>query len=156
MERFEKKNKGWVKYIGSSEEFQAIKSDSNRTESLLRENFENLVKKLGYTITQRYYSTPPDFILSKNGGKVAVKIEAKTDSVVLEKALGQLMYSKATFEPTELWLVVPGSVDEEWLKILEANGVKVFNLSDSGLREQKPSIGDQASNQLRLLFSEDS
>lgn len=156
IERFRKNNKGWVRYKAAEESDLTSLQSASGLEDMLRKRFEEAASALGLKIEQRYYHASPDFVLRRNGDKIAVEIKSKADSSTLEKALGQLIYAREALLPAELWLVVPSKPSEDWIKILEASKIKVFCLTEKEFAQVQSDLQDELSSQTILFFPDES
>jgi len=137
IERFEKDGKGWVRFTDSSD-LKRSESEGKAGEALLRYNFESIAEKQGFSIVKRFIQTPPDFIIEKDSKSIGVELKLGSDTASLTKGIGQLLFARSSYNLQELWLVMPPQyqpITEDWIKTFKSQGIKVFILSQEGLKE---------------------
>jgi len=142
IERFNINGRGWVRYKPvlnrDLKRFKSLESEEKTGEMSLRSIFERVVEKQGFKIVKRLTQAPPDFIIEKNGKSIGVELKLTSDTASLEKGMGQLLFAKTFYNLQELWLVFPHQykpLSNDWLKTLKLQGIKLFILSQGGLKE---------------------
>lgn len=104
----------------------------------MRDKFEIITQKLGFRIVKRLSQIAPDYVIEKEDKTIGIELKTGTDTSSLEKALGQLLFAKKTYNLQELWLVLPPQIQPfpgNWLDILKSQGIKILILEDEKLTE---------------------
>jgi hypothetical protein len=137
IERFEKKGKGWVRYLDKEGDLERSQSADIVGEALMSDNFVLLAKKIGINIINRPGKSSPDFLVEKEGKNIGVELKFDTGSASMQKALGQLLFAKSAYNLDELWLVLPESQkpQKEWMSLFRIQGIKIMLLSSDGISE---------------------
>ncbi|OGI14620.1 hypothetical protein A3K63_03730 [Candidatus Micrarchaeota archaeon RBG_16_49_10] len=137
IERFEKKGKGWVKYIEKNSDLERSQSADSVGEALMSDNFELLAKNIGINIINRPGKSSPDFLVEKGGKNIGIELKFDVGSASMQKALGQLLFAKNTYNLDELWLLLPESLrpQKEWMGLFRSQGIKVMLMSNDGISE---------------------
>ena len=141
IERFDKRRRGWVRYIGNQidlNRYESLESDNNFAEYTLRDQFEALAEKEGFTILRRMINTSPDFIIKKDDRVIGVELKMIANTSSLEKAVGQLIFAKKHYKLQDTWLIFPSQTkpfSSQWLNIFKSSDIKVFILENEKLFE---------------------
>lgn len=137
IERFLVENRGWVRYVGGDS------SDLNRQifydfsgERALSFPFERLVRVLGYAILEKNVQKAPDYILEKDGRKIAAELKVAANTTTVQTGIGQLLVAKNSRPLDELWLVFPDvDVPAHLVQTTKSVGVKIYTVKEDRLAE---------------------
>lgn len=138
LERFERSNRGWVRYVGNDS------SDANRTADPnpklgLRISFEMVARSSGIKIISSHVDGPLDYVID-DGGNTGVALLDSVDLASVEKSIALLRAARYTRDLSGLWIVSKERMHDDLIRKANGAGIKVYQLGENQLSEAHPII----------------